>query len=301
MFLGSLAERWVNEPVEAFDEATGQFVPHDMLVRVSLVDRFLSNFNRPLRRRMLHYKMDAQMPPSATLKVVATGEVYIIGQSRADSDKSDAYHKMSLAHLVTDEGPNSSAGLAQVYRWSPDGPSDDPGWLTKKHIGQHYCDTEFRTSLNEADLMDERIEAFLFFMQQNADVQVHDQLTLHGKEYRVTDTFADSGLLQMRADREANYFVDFVITVKDGTRYDQSLMKYVADERSYNVTGLMSSENDYTTWSTDSDDYVKLSVNEDHIGFKPEAGMEVEWDGRKRTIRHVAFYRGERQYKLRCR
>lgn len=301
MFLGSVAERWAYENVEAFDELTGQFVPLDMLVRVSLVDRFLSNFNRPLRRRMIHFKMDDQLPESHTLKVVTTGDVYIVGQERADSNETEAYHKMSLAHLVTYEGPNGSAGLAEVYRWSPDGPQEDPGWLTKKRIGQHYCDSEFRTSLNEGDLVDERIETFVFFMQKDADVDVHDQVLLNQREYRVTDTFPDSGLLQMRADREANYFVDFVIMVKNGTRYDQEAMKYVAEEKSYNVTGLMASENDYTTWSSDSDDVVMLSVNESHIGFKPEAGMEVQWEGRKRTIRHVAHYRGERQYKLRCR
>lgn len=301
MFLGNIAERWVNEPLEAFDYSLDEFVPSDFVARISLTDRFLSNFNRPLRRRMLHYKPDALVPVSRVVRAPATGDVYLVGQARRDSDNSKAYHQMSVAHLVTDEGDNGSSGKAEIARHVTSGTEEDPGWATLQHIENAWCDIEFRTSLNEADLVDERIQAFIAWFSMACGLRVHDTIYLHGQEYTVTDTYPDSGLLMARIDRQPAFYVNTVFRVSQGTRYDQTLRRYVADSRDYQVTARLTAGHDYTTWSTESDDFILLAVNEDHIGFRPEAGMEVVYDGRVRTIRQVSYYRGERQYKIRCR
>ena len=301
MFLGNLAERWVNEPLEAFDDQTMMFVPSEFVARISLVDRFLSNFNRPLRRRMFHYRPDAPIPANRTVRVKATGAVFILGQARTDSNAGEQYHEMAMAHLVTDEGPNSSAGLAQFSRHSPEGPEDNPGWVTEKPNGVGWCDTEFRTSLNEPDLVDERIETFIAWFSSASDIAVHDMINLHNRLYRVTDTYADSGLLMARLDRRETYYIDALVTVKNGTRYDTELRRYVADEQVYQVSVTLNADHDYVTWSTESDDTIMLSIDQEHIGFRPRPGMTVTFEDRERVIRQVSYYRGERQYKVRCR
>lgn len=301
MYLGALAERWVNEPMEAFDEDTLTFVASPIVARVSLVDRFLSNFNRPLRRRMLHHAPDAALPASRTLRVVATQEVYLVGQRREDSDIGSQYHALSVCHLVTDEGPNSSAGLATVRRNAPVGPANNPGWLVESVIGSHYVDIEFRTSLNEQDLEQERRESFIMWLPRDSDLRPHDFVDLHNRSYRVTDVYPDSGFMMARIDEEEDYLVDLVIKVNDGTVYDPNLRKYVATPQAYNVSGLLTSVNDFGAWVSDSEDYISLAINEDHIGFRPKSGMVIQYDGVERTVHFVHYSRGERQYKLRVR
>ena len=300
MYLGKIAERWVNEPLDVYDEATSSFLPAAFTGRLSLTDRFLSNFNRPLRRRMLHYSPKSSIPDSYTIRHPDTGDVYIIGQRREDTNKGIDYHAMAVCHLVTDEGPNSSAGLGTIWRKEPTGPADDPGWLIEHQAAQHFMDIEFRSSLNEADLHQQRIESFVMWMPKHADLQKYDFVELHGHRYRVTDTYPDSGFLMARIDREEDYRIDLVVVVKDSKTYDKDLMRYVAADREYNVTMLLDSDNDYGAWVSDSNDYIDLSVEESHIGFAPEPGMVIRYDGRDRTVRSVRHYRGEREYKLRC-
>lgn len=301
MFLGSIAERWVNEPLDVYDEATETFVPAAFTGRISLTDRFLSNFNRPLRRRMLHYSPTSEIPASYTIRHPDTGDVYLIGQRREDTDKGIDYHAMAVCHMVTDEGPNSSAGLATLTRKAPQGPAEDPGWLVEQVVGRYYIDLEFRTSLNEADLHQQRMESFVMWIHKNADIETYDFVELHNRIYRVTDVYPDSGFQMARIDQEEDYRVDLVVKVGESKRYDEELMRYVTDPVSYNVTMLLDSDQNFGSWMSDSQDYMDLSVQEDHIGFRPEPGMVIEYQGRERTIRHVHYYRGERQYKIRCR
>lgn len=301
MFLEQQSYRWIGDPVEGFDPLTGEFLPLDFDVRVSVTDQFLSNFNRPLRRRMMHYPLDATLPESLTIRVVHTQDVYIMGQARRDSDHTGVYHEMAVSHLVTDEGEGSSAGVATHHRYTPDGLPEDPGWVTEKEIGQTYLDLEFRTSLNEADLTQSRIESFVAWFPRTLNVRVHDVFRFKDVEYRATDVYPDSGFVMARLDKEPNYYVDLVIKVQGERVYDDVEMRWTTANHAYEVTALLTSEHDYVTWASDSDDTLNLTIDEAHIGFRPKAGMEVVWEGRTRTIRHVHHYRGERQYKLRCR
>lgn len=301
MHLGAIAERWVNEPLEAFNEETLEFEDCEFRGRISLVDRFLSNFNRPLRRRMLHYSPSAQLPKSLTFRHPDTGQVYLIGQRRDDSDSGEDYHALAVCHLVTDEGKGSSAGLAKVYRKAPTGPDDDPGWLVEDLVAHHWADLEFRTSLNDPDLAQTRLESFFMWMPRHAELEKMDFLELKDVRYRVTDVYSDSGFMMARVDREDDYRVDLVVRVGQERVYDRELMRYVDVPKSYNVTMLLDAEHDFGSWVDDSQDYVSLAVDERHIGFRPEPGMVIELQGRDRTIRYVQYYRGERQFKLRCR
>lgn len=301
MFLEQQSYRWIGEPVQGFDPVANVFTPLDFSVRVSITDQFLSNFNRPLRRRMIHYPLDATLPDSLTIKLESTGDVYLLGQAREDSDFTGAYHTMAVGHLVTDEGANSSSGLATHHRYTADGPAEDPGWATEKQVGQTYMDLEFRSSLNEADLTESRIESYVAFFPRTWEGKVNDTLRLQGKEYRITDVYPDSGFLMARVNEEPVYYVDLVVKTQGERDYNQETLRWETVDRKYNVTAHLTSEHDYLTWTSDSDDTLNLSIEEQHIGFRPKAGMEIVWEGRTRTIRHVHYYRGERQYKLRCR
>lgn len=301
MYLNRIAERHAQEPFEAFDEASLSFVPSALAGRVGLVDRFQSIYNKPLRRRTLYHSPDQEFPASGTIRSTITGDVYLLGQRRPDARPHlGHYHDITTLHRVTDEGECSSSGLAELYRRVPEGPADDPGWLVEKLVAHHYVDLEFRTSSNEQDAYDTKIMNYTAHFPSGAKLFRHDGVKLHGRVFRVIDHYPDSGFMLARMDEEADHRVNLLIHRKSGTRFDQDAMRYVSEERSYKVTAEVVTNYDMAEWLDDTQSYIDVVVEQDHIGFAPEAGDIVELDGRRRTVKRVSTQAGERQYRLRC-
>ena len=75
MNLRAIAEHFATETFEVFNETTLQFEPTDLEGRVSLVDRFQSIYNKPLRRRTFFHAPEAVFPDSFTIRNEITGAV----------------------------------------------------------------------------------------------------------------------------------------------------------------------------------------------------------------------------------
>lgn len=300
MHLSKIAAFRITEPMQAWDPVTGNFTPDAFLGRIDLTDRFLSNFNKPLRRRMLFVRHGEQLPESRTVRHPGTSDVYLLGQSRSDAQGGSPYVSLVVCHLVTEE-PGGSAGLAKLYRKAPVGPADDPGWLVESLVATGYADIEFRTSATEADTLDVKVENYLCTMSRSIVAMENDRLELRGKNYRVVDTYADSGFSGLRIDEEEDPRVNFVIHVSGDRQYDKNTHEYVENRRSYNVTGQVPGYRDFAPWASESEAYIDVVIEREHIGFIPVAGTcEVEIDGRRRGVRQVSTQAGERQYRLRC-
>ena len=300
MFLNRIATWKAHEPLEAWDEATETFLPDQMLGRIDLTDRFLSNFNKPLRRRMLYSDPAEAKPASQVIRHPGTGDVYILGQTRGDAVEGSHYLNLTVCHLVTDT-PHGSSGLATLYRKAPAGPPDNPGWLVEQQVGRAFTDLEFRTSANEPEMYEEKIANFFAFLPAHVKLQEWDFLELHGERYRVVDTFADSGLSGLRVDREPDVRVDFVITGASSRVYDKANHRYVDTPVSANVTGVIVSEHGFSTWAAESTDYIDVSIEQEHIGFEPKPDMRLELDGYSRLVTSVSMPPLSRQYRLRCK
>jgi len=299
MHLAKIATHKATEPLEAWDEATQTFLPDSFLGRIDLTDRFLSNFNKPLRRRALFTAFGTEFPASRTIRHPGTKQVYLLGQTRADALGGNPYIEMTVLHLATDE-PGGSSGLATIYRKAPIGPEESPGWLVEQEVAKAYVDLEFRTSANEADTFEVKVENYFAFLPRHIQCEEWDYLELHGRRLRVVDTFPDSGLSGLRVDEEPDPRIDFVLHV-EGKVYDRTTHEYVVAAVPHNVTGVMVKYHDYANWTTDSASYIDISMEADHIGFRPVAGItSVELQGRKRRVKHVSSQPGERQYRLRC-
>lgn len=301
MFLKAIAEENVKEYMEAWDEGTESFVPGAFRARVGHTDRFLSNFNKPLRRRMLFVPPEEDAPASGVFKVPSTGDIYLYGQRRGDSLDGKNYLNMVVAHLATDDA-NGSSGLAEIYRKTPTGPSNDPGWLVETLVGKTYADVEFRTSAREPDAYDLKIENYFAFIPGKWDLRRNDRISLHGVDYKVVDSFKDSGFLGLRVDREEDSRVDFVLSVAGSKTYDKVNHTYITTPVPYNVTGEVIKSHDFSDWLSESEPYIDVVVESDHIGIVPAPDeVTITYKGKTRTVTQVDTQPGERQYRLRCR
>lgn len=301
MFLNKVAHKQITEPMEAWDELTEQFIPDAFMGRIDLSDRFLSNFNKPLRRRMMFVEPKQPMPVSNVFRHPGTHDVYIAGQRRGDAIGGNHYLDLIVCHLATDT-PGGSSGLGTLYRKTPDGPEDNPGWLTEKQLGKAYLDLEFRTSSNEPDMYETKIENYFCFLPIQWDLKPWDFIELDGIRYRVVDTFADSGLSGLRVDREPDTRMNFVLHTPGERVYNRDTHQWETTPGQFNVTGIMVKYHDFSSWSSESEPYIDVSIEEGHIGFRPVPGnSHLEFEGVKRVISQVSTQPGERQYRLRCR
>lgn len=301
MYLRSMASRWLNESFDGYDQGAGAFVAGSLRGRLGIADNSPSVSGEVLRRRTLHYPVDASLPDSRTIRHPASGDVYLVGQTRSNTDRNQTYDKAAICHLVDDGNQDGSSGVATIRRRGPTGPSEDPGWLVENVAGKYYSNLVYSTSQSEPDLKQHNVETFFMYLPLTANAAKYDFVELQGNIYRIADLHFDSGFLVAGLDKEEDYRVDLVVEVSDSRTYDESLSRYVDSKKDFNVTMLLDSHQDFNAWNSESSDYMSLSVDVDHIGFRPKAGMVIKYEGRSRTIHHVQFHRGERQYQIRCR
>lgn len=302
MNLKRIALRKCNERMEAWDPVTETFIPDAFRARIDLTDRFLSNFNRPTRRRMLFADSEAVLPESRVCRHPGTKDVYLMGVTRKDALGGNPYVGLTILQLATDE-PGGSAGFATIHRRVPMGPPDDPGWLVNTVFARTWVDTEFLTSNDETFTTDLRIERYVAFLPMPVQPEEWDFLTLHGIQYRVLDTFADSGLFSLRIDHEKDYRSDFVLSYTT-REMDRTTHQYVDTEKTYNVTGMMEKVTSVALWATDSEDAKTIYFNAEHFptGIADKVDqMMISLNGVKRAVQAMESQAGSRQFKMRLK
>lgn len=302
MKLKKIALKFCDEKMEAWDPVTETFIPDSFRARIDLTDRFLSNFNKPTRRRMLFADNEVVFPESRVCRHPGTKDVYLMGTTRQDARSGQPYLGLTILQLVTDE-PGGTAGLATITRKVVQGPPEDPGWLVDTVFARSYMDTEFLTSTDEVSTTDLRIERYVAYLPLPVQPQEWDFVTLHGVKHRVLDTFADSGFFALRIDHEEDYRQNFVLHT--ATRVmDRATHKYVNSERSYNVTGVMSKSTYVALWATDSEDAKTVYFDHDHFPAGVADNVEnmfIELKGVKREVKSIETQPGERQYQMRLK
>ena len=301
MFLKAIAMNWVDEPMEAWDPVTESWIPGAFMARIDLTDRFLSNFNKPTRRRMLFADNLVQFPESRTFRHPGTKDVYLLGTTRQDARAGNPYLGLTILQLVTDL-PGGTSGFATITRKVPLGPPDNPGWLVETEFAKCYMDTEFLTSTDEVDTTDLRIERYNAYLPLPVQPREWDFVTLHGIKYRILDTFADSGFFALRIDHEGDYRTDFVLHVGGKRVMDSVTNQYTNTSATYNVTGIMEKESDVALWTTDSSKYITVTFERENLPFGLDVtgkDMWLEYKGVKRAVKTAMTQAGERQYQIR--
>lgn len=300
MNLRNRALKHCNEPLEAWDPTTESWVPDAFKGRIDLTDRFLSNFNKPTRRRMLFCAPEVEFPDSLTIRHPGSKDVYILGAPRQDARRGVVYDKMTILQLATDV-PGGSGGYATITRKVPQGPANDPGWLVDTIYAKCFVDTEFRTSSDEDETHDVKTENFLIYLPASVEIKAWDFVTLHGNKYQVIDSFSDSGFMSGRIDERPDTRINFVLNVEGDKHYDQQTRQWVVAKTNYNVTGVILRDEAFALWSSEAEDYVVVYIDAPNIGIEPKANeMSLTWKGRTRVIRQVSTQAGTRQWELRC-
>lgn len=190
--LGKAAEANRSEPL-LFMLPDGTF-PNtpDIHGRLARVDRFLSNFHKPLQRRMLFTDPSDPFPDTYVIKHGITDQIYILGQERTDADGVDEYERLNVLHVVS----SLSSGYVDLVKWKkPDGAAETDMELSGEVVGKFYISLEYQSSSTEQYSDREQSSRMLFYAPANM-LEVADELCefyLYGKTWSIKQVFYDSG------------------------------------------------------------------------------------------------------------
>lgn len=164
----------------------------DFYARLSVVDRFLSNFHKPLQRRMLFTDPSTPLPANGVIQHCITKDIYIVGQQRLDADGQASYERLNVVHLVS----NESSTFAEVFKWArPDGAAPESMLLERKSIGKFYISLEYQSSSTERYSDKEQSSRMLFYAPAELLDQANElcEFTYNNKDWSLKQVFFDSG------------------------------------------------------------------------------------------------------------
>ena len=297
----TLYARFQDTPIAWYDPDTDSFDDTEHLIDISTVDQFLSNFNRPTRRRMMRCKPDMPLPDSLTIKDLGTDNIFLIGEPRTDQLAATRYVSSYLLHLVTPiEG--GSAGLAKVVRKQVKGPKEDPGWLVPETIATSYMDVEVAAVTHESGVEEVYENSVVIFMPRSVNVKRFDMIYLNDRIYRVFTMYSDSGLHIAKCFEESDDRINVLIRRSaEGKprRYNADTGEFEGNDADYKVTARFVKNHNFAAWDNESQNYKDLVIDYDNIGFKPAAQDHILVDGVTFEVKVVDVDPAERQYRLR--
>ncbi len=200
----------------------------DFYGRLSVVDRFLSNFHKPLQRRMLFTDPDVPLTTKVVQHVI-TKEVYLIGQERSDSDGTKAYERLNVVHLVS----NESSTYTEVYKWVPATltlpPEQDENEmiLVRENLGKFFLSMEYQSSRTEQYSDNEQSTRMLFYASPEllSVVDETSEFQYLGKWWSIKQAFSDSAFASGTLVDSGQGLEEFAI-IYPVNKYDPATQKW---------------------------------------------------------------------------
>jgi len=284
MKLKPSAKAHLKTPIEAYDPVNGWVTWG--LGRFSTVDRFLSNFHRPLQRRMLFSDPDIPLPASWIIRNAVSGEIYLLGQSRSDVDDDETYTRLTVAHYASSDAADEITIRRKVVDDAR--PDATIGELIDVEIGTVFGTFEHKQTSEQYNSDDYFTSKYIVFMPHGTDCQSNDVLTDHlGNEYIVESAYNDSDFTSMTVEKKPDERVTGTYMVPNvGFSYDVATGQVIKAYDQYLFTCEMSSfKSDRGIVGNTYD--VEIYVKSPSIPFTPEVGFKVLVGGKYYMIDRI--------------
>jgi hypothetical protein len=283
---------------EVWDSASSAFIP-GFTGRIYPFDRFKTIYHRPTRREMLGVPVDFSPPASLVLRHPATGEEYIIGETKKmDTDRDIPYDHAYALHRVL--------RTLSVVRPTIQGSGDDLGALVPVVVGLLHADLELRTSEREQDAYEKFKGRFFVTMPNSIKVQKGDFLVGGSDSFRVEVAYLDGGFQMARADdvHDERETLTYFLPTGSGASLDPATGAYTKESTvprlfSGIVSPVDNSEADHRPGLQQPE--IRVFVEREHIGFEPEVGRLIERGSDRYEVHSVRIDPESDQWILACR
>lgn len=230
--------------------------------QLKLGDQFLSIYHRPTRKRML-YTDGTNNPSSPVIRVVTTGEIFMVGALQPDAH--DNTHYRNIYSLTKPHG------VAQVWRKAPVGPSNNPGWATASVVETTWADVELRSLSEDEESSLLHHGHVVVTLPYNSKVEPLDTITITGvlgQTYYVLERYVDSNLINVRAVARDDELKNMVHRSYTGQTYVNQVV--TPAYTNYNVTGRVGSVAQDEQINGITKESIKIFIKADWIGVVPK-------------------------------
>jgi len=288
--------QWLPIPTETAESSKNLFHLFD-------VDRFLSIYNRPVRRRQMTHEPGATFPDTGVIRNTVDGSIYLIGADRTDTDGSLAVETLTTLHQVDTVCTIRRRQLADTAT------EDYPGWLEYVALGDYYFDTELRTVTEESDQASEFVGKYFTFTGFSG-LRTNDVIYFpDGLSYIVELPYKDSGFWMARIARLKDTRKDIKIVKIEavGTTSSTGWNPYDPDGTSgstapeeFNVTAWVGSSMSEPMTEMVSTNELRVFIDDFAIGFPPTNSYKLLIDDVEWQITEVKYNYTFDQYRLTC-
>lgn len=274
----------------------------DNLVHIFDVDRFLSIYNRPVRRRQISHEPGAFMPPSGLLRNPHDGSTYIVGADRTDTDANLTIETLTTLHKV------DSICTVTRRQLSDAATPEDPGWLEVVTVGQFYFDSELRTVTEESEQAGEFVGKYFSFTNCET-LKPNDVVTFpNGDSFIVEMPYKDAGFNSARMANMKDPRLDITITQSSTTSgtaepfnpYDYQNTGTSEPAAPENITAWIGTSMAEPSTESVSLNSLKVFIDEEAIGFEPSASCTLNVAGQEWSVLEVKYNFTFEQYRLDC-
>lgn len=261
--------------------------------RLSITDRFLSTYHKPLQRRMLYTKVNDTLPLSGVFRVKSTGEIYLLGQSRFDVKEGGAYDRLSVAHLVS----NESGGLVPIYNYLVDGakPVDDRAELVKTKLADLHIAIEYLSTSEHKSTYDDYYGKYLVFSSHSSGMVKGCTFTFSNKQYQVIESHIDSDFTVSICVSKPDIVQSMIYKSVTASTYNPLTSLMVINHRDYKFTGELAITSD----TADADTF-HIYPNADVYPFMFRQGDYISTPDFDLKIVAITDVRESNQRKLVC-
>lgn len=289
------------ETFEVWDPSTQVFGPTQLTGRKKRIDAFVSLWHRSSRRAHIYVLPESQTSSVVALRHVNTNTPYLVSESRdEDSWQRDGntYEVMLRCHRV--DGP--SGGVAQHYPVTVAGIGDDLGPVTIGPPVLGFGDTELRSTGEAEGAVRVASAEYFVAYSRNLAVAEGDYITVAGNDFLVMERHYDSGYAYSRAKQESPHFqtVEFKLPSSTPSYFDPRTGRMTAvSEVTRQVSVFVATQaRSGSLPEHNLADKLTLFIYLRHIGFAPQLGQGVIFNGVRYTVDSVRQSLEDKQWQL---
>ena len=255
---------------DAYDFASGFWNSNQFIGQLQEADSFVTLWNRPTRKRMLH-TAPQEIISSSVVRVNATGEIYMVGTDQSDILNDQNYRRISGLHRP--QGP------AVHRRLTPVEVAGVSGWASNVVVRNTFADVELRSVDENQNTKIDNYGQFFLFCPSDEALQRQDTVEVGGAVYFVIEPYLDGGLSCARVSLHPDERMNFVYKSFLGSGYDPNTQSNVPTFTSYNATGKVTSTLAKTTMGSEVGESLDIMLHDRFITFEPKLKDEIVFRG----------------------
>jgi hypothetical protein len=255
---------------DAYDFTSGFWNSNQFVGQLQEADSFVTLWNRPTRKRMLH-TAPQEVIPSSVVRVSATGEIYMVGTAQSDILHDENYRRINGLH--------QPQGAAVHRRLTPVEVLGVSQWASNETIRNTFADVELRSVDENQNAKIDNYGQFLLFCPGDEALQRQDTVEVGGSVYFVIEPYLDGGLACARVSLHPDERMNFVYKSFVSTAYDPNTQLNTPTFTSYNTTGKITSASAKVTMGSDVGETLDIMLHDRFISFEPKLEDEITFNG----------------------